>query len=564
MFAGDSYCRFMALGLIEHLGGSNTFCDVADAPKGCREDTKYFDNHKCFKFRKQWCSAKETAFTLQSYQPPIQHSFCEGEFTTSPLTVTAIEVYEKEHLSKVVAPAVDYYKPKVLVGSFMRASWGGEDGLRTWIQHWCDLAKKSGSKLIWVGNHERCMHKVPTDYQDQTNILVNKRNSVAREVVEKNGFEFLDPVELNGLNEKAVCKDTEDGTHIGHASNMKKVQSLMKLGLLDGKTPVKARQIQQEAELESGSKVLAFINREISKDFPSMDDSSKPVNFAATTGNDPCKADMMLGFNEQNPQSGFGSKVFTFMSQLALAQYGKFSVAMWSPSAGKFDETWKSFFETSVPVCNHTDRSGMKYHGLEEDTRMFFKHLGTKDSEYVTKLKHAVHEKNYVYTPDTKQKIEETLKEVGLPEQYIGVHIRHGDKVTGGEGAGYISNEKYAEAIKKAIDLKAKEGQRIQTVWLATEDPTSAGVIQKALGSEYKIMRLQDTTIHKNRWKNDAKEKYYPESESMYNVLTDIEALRRAETFIGTATSNFGRLVYFLREPGSDSISLEHNWNYSK
>jgi len=40
-------------------------------------------------------------------------------------------------------------------------------------------------------------------------------------------------------------------------------------------------------------------------------------------------------------------------------------------------------------------------------------------------------------------------------------------------------------------------------------------------------------------------------------LLADIEAMRRATVFVGTASSNIGRLVYYLRPRGSATISVD-------
>jgi len=51
---------------------------------------------------------------------------------------------------------------------------------------------------------------------------------------------------------------------------------------------------------------------------------------------------------------------------------------------------------------------------------------------------------------------------------------------------------------------------------------------------------------------------------AMLVLLTDLEGLRRSSVFIGTASSNMGRLVYFLRGPHLPTISLDDDGDFLK
>jgi len=313
-----------------------------------------------------------------------------------------------------------------------------------------------------------------------------------------------------------------------------------------------------------------WLAREIEGGFP-----GKPGNPSGlvTSVEAPCSADAFLGFNEAYTSAGFGSKVNNGMNQLAVAAYGNFSVAV--SGKGHFFETWNSFFTTSLPVC--IDDRIVYDARIEGMQRKFFSKLAQTDEEYVSAAKRAIYATYYTYTEDTKNHIDETLKSYGLPNhhhhhKYFGVHIRRGDKVS---ESSLTDPEVYANVVTRkemssAIDIARSAAkhiiaanyrtikyEQIRTVWLATLDGDAESVFREVLGADYEIKSLNQTA---GDWHSSAHSQYYPGSASVYDILTDVEALRRSHTFIGTGSSNIGRLVYFLRQPGSNSISLDESF----
>jgi len=269
---------------------------------------------------------------------------------------------------------------------------------------------------------------------------------------------------------------------------------------------------------------------------------------------------MIVGFNEKKPTSGFGSKVNNYMNQLAFAAYAHYTVAMWSPS--QFDGTWNAFFETTLPVCKHKEEE--EYPGIEHGARMFWQELSKKQltsekpgakeeerREYVISMKRETYKAHYKYNQKTADHIEEALKKAELPAKFFGIHIRTGDKSREKTAGTDVSIEAYAKKILEHKD----EG--IRTVWLATVDPEAEATLQKALGDEYKIKVVSSGD---GQWAREPGNTYSEGSDKMYNVLIDVEALRRSTHFIGTASSNMGRLVYFLREPQSSSVSMDEDF----
>jgi len=305
---------------------------------------------------------------------------------------------------------------------------------------------------------------------------------------------------------------------------------------------------KRKEELPSWGPLMKYVKTQIREGFP--DRHEKKVDEVSLTKSEegPCNARMIVGFNEKKPTSGYGSKVNNFMNQLALASYGGFSVSMWSP--GNFEGTWNKYFDSSLPVCKHAEED--TYPGLEHGSRMFFQELAKVDKDYVVQQKRAVYKANYKYNQKTADQIEQVLKKFELPEKYFGLHVRTGDKVR--ELADKTTGiQKYADAIL------AKKGEGIRTVWLATVDPDVEKQLGDALGEEYDIKVLSGND---GQWKRGPEEVYQEGSEKMQNLLVDVEALRRSTHFIGTASSNMGRLVYFLRddEQGKTAVSLDEDF----
>jgi len=293
--------------------------------------------------------------------------------------------------------------------------------------------------------------------------------------------------------------------------------------------------------------VLKFVKNEIANDFPGMQKKAAKDMAMSLTKQDGCGATMIVGFNEKKPTSGFGSKVNNFMNQLALAAYGGFSVSMWSP--GHFEGIWNQFFENSLPVCKHEEAA--EYPGLEHGGRMFWQELSKNHPDYVVQAKRDIYKAHYKYNQQTAAHIEEALKKKNLPKEFYGVHIRTGDKARETSDHATKGVEGYANEILK------KKDEGIRTVWLATVDPDVEQQLQKALGSEYDIKVLSSGD---GQWERTPGDTYEAGSEKMFNLLTDVEALRRSSHFIGTASSNMGRLVYFLREEKSTAVSLDEDF----
>lgn len=140
--------------------------------------------------------------------------------------------------------------------------------------------------------------------------------------------------------------------------------------------------------------------------------------------------------------------------------------------------------------------------------------------------------------PEVKSAIEDMLGPLNLDRQaYAAIHIRRGDK--------------RKEAVPRdPIDYIAMLEQHrpdLKTVFVATDDYSITGELSR-LRPAWRWISLakQNRTGHLQRHFN--RRPAAARRQDTHEILADIEALRRSAFFIGTWSSNFGRLVALLKE----------------
>ena len=159
----------------------------------------------------------------------------------------------------------------------------------------------------------------------------------------------------------------------------------------------------------------------------------------------------------------------------------------------------------------------------------------------------------YILNPKTKDLIKQRIRELEIPDDYIGVHIRRGDKITSKE-MNYIHNQKYVKAI---VDHKMLSNN----IYIATDDTGVINSLKTELESlgfiVYYNLQNDSKGFDEAVFNQTAKQHRYKET---INVLLDMEILTHSKFFIGTYTSNLSRVVPFYL--GIDHcISLDNEWN---
>ena len=144
--------------------------------------------------------------------------------------------------------------------------------------------------------------------------------------------------------------------------------------------------------------------------------------------------------------------------------------------------------------------------------------------------------KFYKYNALTQNSISEKKQYINIPDNYISIHIRRGDKIVTGEMED-INLNIYVDAIRKYRYIS-------NNIYIATDDVTVISYISK---------KLSDTDIKiyynkENKLKGFDEKTYNLKSDSVrrdevLNMLFDMDMMINSSFFIGTFSSNVGCVV---------------------
>ena len=159
----------------------------------------------------------------------------------------------------------------------------------------------------------------------------------------------------------------------------------------------------------------------------------------------------------------------------------------------------------------------------------------------------------YILNDSTKSRLEQRIDELKLPDDYIGIHIRRGDKIT--------SQEMQEIRIGKYVNSILKHKAISSNVYIATDDVSIIDELSQQLISHGISVLYND--LNQSQGFNEATFNHFSRQaryEETLNVLLDMEVLIHSKFFIGTFTSNLSRVVPFFL--GLDKCtSLDNDWN---
>jgi len=300
----------------------------------------------------------------------------------------------------------------------------------------------------------------------------------------------------------------------------------------------------------------------------------REVSISSAASRDPCKADIVATAHAR--PVGFGSRINRIVAELFVAWYTGRSFALCNSSKNGFLRDVLSPHLDSVanfPVCT----SELPYCGLHPKGALVQgDELGQKlrdaHPEYLLELKRFLYPRVYALSKSTRHQVDQRLASAGLVagEKYVAVHVRRGDKLL--EEAEKIESGNFSEAASPYLRVNgsARRGRAsaalrdtllrelrttgASVVYVSSDDSRAKDEISEALGGRARV-------VEQPRGPERGYEtRTYKDGEDLMLLLADLEALRGAKAFIGTASSNIGRLVYYLRPPNSASISLDEDW----
>lgn len=144
--------------------------------------------------------------------------------------------------------------------------------------------------------------------------------------------------------------------------------------------------------------------------------------------------------------------------------------------------------------------------------------------------------KFYNYNALTQNSISEKKQYINIPDNYISVHIRRGDKIVTGEMEDLDLNI-YADAIRKNSYIS-------NNIYIATDDVTVISYISKKLDdTDIKIYYNKENKLKGFDEKTYNLKSDFVRRDEVLNMLFDMDMMINSSFFIGTFSSNVGCVV---------------------
>lgn len=300
-----------------------------------------------------------------------------------------------------------------------------------------------------------------------------------------------------------------------------------------------------------------LVNQENNAGFASRT-SDKPFEerlaaAAEAAREDPCNADVLA--NGFGYPYGFGSRAGLAANELQLAAYFNKSVALCDGDSYHDGIDFANYFTSSIGICKDADlcfagRTAAPFIGCG-----FSMMLKDVDYEYETHVKRVSYQSMFgTLNAETELHVSDALEAAGLQpgSQYIGVHMRRGDKNKELKRNHKVMN---TTADYAGVVLEELSSNGLTTVYLASDDSAAKDELLGALRPS-----IPEVQVIQQFSAASAERSYAGDSEGTLEFLVDLIALRDAMIFVGTESSSAGRLVYFLREESDKSISTDGGW----
>jgi len=286
---------------------------------------------------------------------------------------------------------------------------------------------------------------------------------------------------------------------------------------------------------------------------------SKALKVGGVVSDDPCKADIVAtGFGWPY---GFGSRAGLAANEIQLAAVFGLSIAICGDDFAQ--GTWADHFKNpaGLSICTPAEACGGGQREISEAAALgndLSNELKGVDREYLLKLKETVYRSMFTYNDASQAAVNEMLASLrlGTSDPYVGVHIRRGDKEREHD-VSLMPISSYMAAAREHM-----EARDIRTVFVASDDPDAGHMLAEefvAVGrSDVQVLQLTDASS--DYAVDDSGKREYTDQGTTIALLADIEALRLATVFVGTQSSNVGRMVFYLRGDIDSCISIDGDW----
>lgn len=248
---------------------------------------------------------------------------------------------------------------------------------------------------------------------------------------------------------------------------------------------------------------------------------------------------------------GMGAHLNQFANEVELAMYSGKPIALCAPANVR--DAWASNFnDPGFAKCGECDWGA----GPRQYREMGWDVSDSPDHAKMADMKRFIYSKLFSMKYDKETAVSTGLSMMGLPSSYVGVHVRRGDK---SQEVPLVPIGNFVGAIQNMCSSLGTK-----TVFLASDDASTHSALQEQLGTSYKVIEQTRLSAAAYQLRGDASRAVdppYGEEDEEKSVLIDVAALVRAAGYIGTASSNIDRLVYFQRDESKPSVSLDEGGN---
>mmetsp|Transcript_47083 Transcript_47083/g.131325 ORF Transcript_47083/g.131325 Transcript_47083/m.131325 type:complete len:427 (-) Transcript_47083:107-1387(-) len=267
--------------------------------------------------------------------------------------------------------------------------------------------------------------------------------------------------------------------------------------------------------------------------------------WANLTSSADCDSKVLANFRYgKGGERGFGSSMNNFVNEALVSVTAGLPFVLCAPE-GVRDVWAESFEDTGLPRCSRCHAEA------DYSTGTWLAGAGTsclqaaENPQMLEDMKRFLYRKLFKLKPSVREALRRLKDKLGLEGQrYVGVHLRRGDKAF--ESGSFRSTRDFAEMARLLCDaVGAKK------VFLASDDASELHKLRTHMPEDYEVVEQP---------------RLPPESYAVRtvlgasaarNVVLDVEMLIDADAYVGTASSNLDRFVWFQRDPSRQSVSLD-------
>jgi len=249
--------------------------------------------------------------------------------------------------------------------------------------------------------------------------------------------------------------------------------------------------------------------------------------------------------------SGLGSRMNNFANEALWAMWAGMPLTLCTPVG--YHDSWPTYFEAvNFSRCSECGGSESVFasgacagayasRSLMEDT--------------LADMKRYIYSRLFAFNAQVLARRDALLKQLGLTgEQYIGVHIRRGDKIRElVPGQNFVDVDIFAQKVRESCVVLGKPTCK---VYVASDWADAVGELQRRVPEMQFVAQERLPEVMYNV-RNDRREDEGWKDQAEASFVLDLSMLVNSDVFVGTSSSNVGRFIYFMRPANKTSVSLD-------